>query len=129
MLMLRLQRLGKSKQPSYRLIVSDKRRDTQHGSTEILGTYNPLAKEGGVNFKEDRVKYWLSVGAQASPTVHNLLVNAGVVTGKKKKSVALSNKRRAAIAEKKAKAAPAPAPAAPASAPATADKPAEAQAA
>ncbi len=109
MLMLRLQRLGKSKQPSYRLIVSDKRRDTQHGATEILGTYNPLAKEGGVNFKEDRVKYWLSVGAQASPTVHNMLIKSGVIKGDKKKSVALSGKRRAAIAEKKAKEAPAPA--------------------
>ena len=74
MLMLRLQRVGKIKQPSYRLIISEKVRDTQHGSLEILGTFNPLGKEAAFTVKEDRVKYWLSVGAQASPTVHNLLL-------------------------------------------------------
>jgi small subunit ribosomal protein S16 len=132
MLMLRLQRLGKIKQPSYRLIVSDKHHDTQYGSVEILGTYNPLLKEKDKQtvFKTDRIKYWLSVGAQPSATVNNLLVSLGLLTGKKQKSVFLSKKRSAAIADKKAKDAPAPVVAAPASASveATADKPAEAPA-
>lgn len=107
MLMLRLQRMGKNKQPSYRLIVSDKLHDTRYGSTEILGHFNPLAKEGQVNFKMDRVKYWLSVGAQPSPTVHNMLLKEGIVSGKKKKSVYLSTKRKKKLGEKKVKAVPA----------------------
>lgn len=101
MLMLRLQRLGKSKHPSYRLIVSDKRKDPQAGHLEILGVYNPAVNPKVIDFKVDRIKYWISVGAKGSATVHNLLVNQGVLTGKKKKSVALSNKRRAEIAKKK----------------------------
>jgi len=110
--MIRLQRLGKSKQPSYRVIVSDKRRDTQYGSKEILGTFQPLGKTPVLSVKEDRVKYWLSVGAQASPTLHNLFVEKGIVSGKKKKSVYLSKARQAKLADKKAKEAPAPAAAA-----------------
>lgn len=115
MLMLRLQRLGKNKQPSYRLVVSDKRHDTQYIATEILGHFNPLAKpEPVVNFKMDRVKYWLSVGAQPSATVHNILVKAGVVQGKKAKSVYLSKTRKKKLEAKKPKAETAPAAEAPA---------------
>lgn len=107
MLMIRLQRLGKSKQPSYRVIVSDKLRDTQYGSLEILGTYQTLGKTPGLTVKEDRVKYWLSVGAQASTTLHNIFVDKGWITAKKQKSVFLSKKRRAALEAEKAKVAPA----------------------
>jgi len=104
MLMLRLQRIGKKKSPSYRLIVSEKTKDTQAGSLENLGTYNPVATPKGIDFKEDRIKYWLSVGAQASASVNNLLVKAGIVEGNKEKSVFLSKKRKgkleAKVAEK-----------------------------
>ena len=51
-------------------------------------------------FKADRIKYWISKGAQFSETAFNLLLEAGIVEGKKRKSVYLSNKRRAKIAEK-----------------------------
>lgn len=101
MLILRLQRIGKAKRPTYRLIVSEKRHDTQRGSLEILGTYNPVEKNKTVDFKADRIKYWLSVGAQMSNTVNNLLLNAGVIEGKKKKSVTITDKRRKKIADKK----------------------------
>lgn len=114
MLTLRLQRLGKTKRPTYRLIVSEKKRDTQYGSLEILGTYNPVQNPPEINFKKDRIEYWLSVGAQMSPTVNNLLVAQGIVKGKKEKSVFLSQKRKAKMAkaaEAKAKAAASAAPA------------------
>ena len=107
MLILRLQRLGKSKHQSYRLIVSEKRKDPQAGHVEILGTYNPSLVPKVVNLKSDRIKYWLSVGAQASATVNNLLIGQGIMTGKKQKSVAISHKRQEKLAKKKA--APAPA--------------------
>lgn len=100
MLIIRLQRLGKKKQPTYRLIVSEKHKDTQAGSLEILGHYNPTVNPKIKEFKTERIKYWLQKGAQLSDTVHNLLLEAGIVEGKKKKSVYLSNKRRAKIAEK-----------------------------
>ena len=48
---------------------------------EILGSYNP--KLGEVILKEDRIKHWMSVGAQPSDTVHNFLVTKGLLTTKK----------------------------------------------
>lgn len=84
MLSIRLSRTGKKHQPSYRLIVSDKRKDPWGTYLENLGIYNPLKKV--VQFKADRIKYWLSVGAKASPTVWNLLVDQKVVTGAKMKA-------------------------------------------
>lgn len=100
MLIIRLQRLGKKKQPTYRLIVSEKHKDTQAGSLEILGHYNPTVNPKVKEFKTERINYWIQKGAQLSDTVHNLLLEAGIVEGKKKKSVYLSDKRRAKITEK-----------------------------
>ena len=100
--MIRLQRIGKRKQPSYRYIISEKTRDTQAGSLEILGEYNPVLKEKLVNLKEDRIRYWLSKGAQASDTVHNILVKAGIVEGKKRDVVTISKKREKKLDAKKA---------------------------
>jgi len=114
MLIIRLQRVGKTKHANYRLIVSEKARDTYDKYTELLGTYDPHDKEKGLILKADRIKYWLSVGASTSNTINNLLVKAGVIQGKKKKSVYLSKSRKAKLAEKKkavAPATPAPAPA------------------
>jgi ribosomal protein S16 len=48
---------------------------------ERLGSYNP--KAGTYELKSDRVKYWLSVGAKATPTVHNMLVSKKVIDAKK----------------------------------------------
>ena len=101
MLTIRLQRLGKKKQPTYRLVISEKARDTQGKALEILGHYNPVFSGKTLEVKEDRIKYWLSKGAGTSETVHNLLVKAGVISDdKKKKSVAISKKRHAKINEK-----------------------------
>jgi len=114
MLTIRLQRLGRSKLANYRLVISEKARDTQGNALEILGSYNPHDKENGLIVKEDRVKYWLSNGAQASDTVYNLFLKLGIVKGNKKRSVFLSKKRVKKLdakkaAEAKAKAAETPA--------------------
>jgi|SRR3989344_6339421 len=112
MLTIRLQRVGKKKSATYRLVISEKARDTHDIYLENLGTFNPHAKENAFLPKADRIKYWLGKGAQSSNTVHNLLLRAGLVEGAKKKSVFLSQKRKKKIADKKASAAPKEAPAA-----------------
>ena len=101
MLTLRLQRIGKNKFATYRLIVSEKARDTQGVYLEQLGTFNPHDKVQQFKPIADRVTYWISKGAQASGTVHNLLVKEGLLKDKKVKSVFLSKKRKTKIAEKK----------------------------
>jgi small subunit ribosomal protein S16 len=82
MLKIRLQRTGRINQPSYRIIVTEHTRPAKTGDfVEQLGTYNPATKARTLD--EDRVKYWLSVGAKASGTMHNMLVSLGIVSGKK----------------------------------------------
>jgi len=100
MLTIRLQRLGKKKKPSYRLVVSEKTRDTQAKSLELLGHYSPTQDPKLFEVKADRIKQYIDNGAECSPTVHNLLVKEGVISGDKKKSVAISKKRQAKIDEK-----------------------------
>ncbi len=102
MLCIRLQRLGKKKQPTYRFVVSEKGRDTQGKSTEIVGFFNPLAKENQYELKRDRIEYWLSTGAQPSETVYNILVAEGIIEGKKKGPVSISKKRQGKIEAKAA---------------------------
>ena len=82
MTIIRFLRTGKKNQAFFRVVVTDKRNSAKAGRfLEILGFYNPLTKEK--NLKEDRIKYWISKGAQTSDTVHNLLVKEGVIQGKK----------------------------------------------
>lgn len=98
MLTIRLSRIGKKKQPSYRLIISEKSRDPWGKYLELLGNFDPRTKK--LDFKIERIKYWLAVGAQTSNTVNNLLIKTGIITGKKKKVVRLTNKRREKMAAK-----------------------------
>jgi len=102
MLKIRLQRIGRKKQPLYRLVVSEHTKDTQAKALEILGQYNPVSKEKGTVFNEDRINYWLGMGAQSSATVHNLLINANIIKGDKKLSVQISSKRKKKMGEKAA---------------------------
>lgn len=108
MLMIRLQRVGKTKAPSYRIIVSDKRRDTQGRYLELLGQFYPLVKDPAKQLVVDaeRVKYWVGLGAQASVTLENVLVKAGLMKApeKKRKSVAISKRRQTKLDAKKPKA-------------------------
>lgn len=104
MLTIRLSRVGKKKQPSYRLIVQEKSKDPWGKYLENLGHYNPLTNPATLVVKKERVQHWIANGAQASDTVWNLLVDAGVVKGEKRHMTHLTKKRRAAIAAKEAEA-------------------------
>lgn len=84
MVSIRLSRQGKKSHATYRFIVSDKRKDTVGTYIELLGTYDPHATPTKIKLNADRVKYWLSVGAQPSDTVHNLLVEKGILSGSKR---------------------------------------------
>jgi small subunit ribosomal protein S16 len=84
MLTIRLSRIGKKKKPMYRLIISEKGRDPYGRSLEILGSFNPFSKE--LNVEQERIKYWISKGAQMSPTVNNLLLEKKLIEGKKVKA-------------------------------------------
>ena len=82
MLRIRLIRTGKKNAPSYRVVLIEKTAPPQSGKfLEILGNYNPRLKE--INLKKERIAYWLGQGAQASDTVHNLLISQSVIKGDK----------------------------------------------
>ena len=101
MLKLRLARVGKKKHPIYRLVVSESTKDMYGNHLEILGQYDPHTKAN--SFNNERISYWMSVGAQASETVHNLLVNTGLIKAeaKKAKAVSISKKRTVKIDKEK----------------------------
>jgi len=82
MLVIRFLRTGKKNQPSFKIVVVEKTRSSTSGRfVERVGFYNPLTKEKVL--KGDRIKYWLSVGAQPSNTVHNLLASEKIIEGEK----------------------------------------------
>ena len=73
MLRIRLSRVGKKGQPYYRVVVADSESKRDGRIVENIGHYNTLVKPSAFVVKEDRVLYWLSVGAQPSDTVRNFL--------------------------------------------------------
>ena len=106
-----MQRSGPINQPSFRIVVTEHTASPKAGKyVERVGFYNPMSKERAL--LEDRIKYWMSVGAKPSGTVHNMLVSAGFLNAKKinvlpKKTVA--KKEEAVVAEVPTGAAPEPA--------------------
>jgi small subunit ribosomal protein S16 len=82
MLAIKLQRIGKKHQPSYRLVVAEKKSKMIAPPVEDLGSYNPFTKKFTLN--KERVLYWISVGAQPTTTMHNLLVSQKVISVPKK---------------------------------------------
>jgi small subunit ribosomal protein S16 len=97
MLTIKLSRIGKRKQPMYRLIITEKGRDPFGDSLEILGSYNPFSKE--IKAKKERIDYWLGKGARMTPSINNLLIEKKIIEGKK---VTASNKGKKAIEAEKA---------------------------
>lgn len=77
MLVIRLSRTGRKNQPAYRLVVAEHSAPVQGKYLEIVGSYNP-GEAKKIEFKEDRIKYWMSVGAKPSDTVASLLKTNGV---------------------------------------------------
>lgn len=122
MLKIRLARVGKKKQPSYRVVVADSRAPRDGKYVEIVGNYNPRTQPESFEINEDKVRDWLAKGAQPTLRMQKLLAKRGLVNAP-------------TFPPPKAKAAPEPAaaPAAPAATAvaepeASAEAPAEAEA-
>ena len=80
--MMRLQRVGRKNDPSYRIVVTDKRTGVKSDKhVDRLGSYNP--KMNHIQLDKEKAKEWLSKGVQPSDTMHNLLVSQKVIEGKK----------------------------------------------
>lgn len=73
MVKIRLARSGQKKRPFYRIVAADARAPRDGRFLEKLGTYNPNTNPSTVDIKQDRVDYWLGVGAQPTETVARLL--------------------------------------------------------
>jgi len=82
MLKMRLQRVGRKNDPSYRIVVTDSRTGPKSNKhVDLLGSYSP--KMNHVQLDGERAKDWINKGVQLSDTVHNLLINEKVIEGKK----------------------------------------------
>tara|TARA_B100000780_G_scaffold263206_1_gene216929 strand:- start:506 stop:760 length:255 start_codon:yes stop_codon:yes gene_type:complete len=77
MLKLRLQRTGRKKRPTYRIVVIEHSTRRDGKPVEYLGYYNPLTKES--HFEVQKIKKWLGYGVKPSPTVHSLLLNSNIL--------------------------------------------------
>jgi small subunit ribosomal protein S16 len=75
---LRLTRVGSKKNPVYRIVAADSRSPRDGKFLEIVGRYNPQAEPSLIELKEDRIRDWLSKGAQPSATVQRLLKVKGL---------------------------------------------------
>lgn len=72
MVRIRLRRTGSAHQPHYRVVVADKESPRDGRFIEIVGHYSPKTHPSVIHFNDERVFYWLSVGAQASDSVKKL---------------------------------------------------------
>ncbi len=75
---LRLRRMGKKKQPIYKVVAADARSPRDGKFLEAVGIYNPLTNPHTIDLKEERINYWLDKGAQPTNTVNSLLKQKGI---------------------------------------------------
>jgi small subunit ribosomal protein S16 len=99
MLTIRFARVGKRNKAQFKIMLQEHTVAPGGRHIEILGNYNPHSKEA--NLKGDRIKYWVSKGAQLSNTVHNLLVRNGVIEAAKRKVKVPAKKVEEVVAEVK----------------------------
>ena len=69
---VRLTRMGRKKRPFYRIVVTDSRKRRDGGWIESIGYYNPLTEPETIKFDEEKLKYWMSVGAKLSDRVKRI---------------------------------------------------------
>jgi small subunit ribosomal protein S16 len=79
MVRIRLRRVGRKKQPSYRIVVADARSPRDGRYIEVIGFYNPRTQPATMTLKEERALHWLSVGAQPSDAVRRILDKVGTL--------------------------------------------------
>lgn len=83
MLKIRLQRVGRKHEPTFRLVLTDSQNSTKSGRyLEVLGNHDPRHKDF-THIEVDRLKHWMSMGAKPTDTVHNMLVSKKIIEGKK----------------------------------------------
>lgn len=83
MLKIRLKRVGRKHDPSYRIVVTEDFRGPKSGKyIENIGSYDP--RKDIKKIDAERVKHWISKGVQISDTVHNILVSEKIIESKKK---------------------------------------------
>lgn len=99
--MIRLQRVGRTNDPSFRVVVTDSKNGPKSGKfLEIVGSHNP--KTEATTIDAERVKHWLAHGAQPSGTLRNLLITQKIIDGKK---VNVLPRKKPIVSEKAAAAA------------------------
>lgn len=76
---IRLSRMGKKKQPIYKVVAADARAPRDGKFIEALGIYNPVKNPAIIELKEERIHYWLDNGAQPTDTVNSILRNQGIL--------------------------------------------------
>lgn len=99
MVVLRMKKMGRAHSPFYRLCAMDRRAPRDGRAIEQLGWYDPTAAEGKqYNFNADRIRHWLSLGAQPSETAVTLLRKIGVepVVGKAGRPISIRKPVKAA---------------------------------
>lgn len=94
MLSIRLARIGKKKQPSYRIVICQKHKDALGDYIENIGYLNYFGKEKTVELNKERVEYWLKNGAQPTASIHNLLVSQGILQADKKKPAGINSRKK-----------------------------------
>jgi small subunit ribosomal protein S16 len=83
MVKIRLRRMGAKKQPSYRIVVADSRAARDGRFIEVLGHYNPRTEPPTIIVNEERLKYWMSQGAQPTESVEKILKSKGLLGAEK----------------------------------------------
>jgi len=110
MLIIRLARIGRRNESHFRVVLAEKKRAVQKKYIELLGEYHPVYKQNQLKLNKERIEYWLSMGAQTSDTVDDMLFREGIGNRAKRK---FSTKKKveaapAAEAKKEESAQPAP---------------------
>ena len=79
MVKIRLKRVGKKKQPSYRVVIADARSPRDGAFIERIGTYDPQAEPSAITVDEQKALDWIGKGGQPTDQVRNLLKISGVL--------------------------------------------------
>jgi small subunit ribosomal protein S16 len=80
LLKIRLARVGKKKQPTYRVVIADARAKRDGAYVEIIGHYNPRTEPNTFEIDEDKARDWLHKGAQPTERMHKLLATRGLMS-------------------------------------------------
>jgi small subunit ribosomal protein S16 len=94
MLKIRLKRIGKKKQPSYRFVIAQASRSRDSKTVEEIGFYNPMTKPSTIKLDKEKAKSWLEKGAQPTDTVAQIFVREGLLKKIKKGSKESQGKKK-----------------------------------